>query len=138
MENGYDLITGVTNFAMSFGISLILLFVFKILFAFVTPHDEWKLIKEDKNAAAAIGFGGAVVGFALALAGAVSNSGGILDFAIWGGIALIAQLLAFAIVRFAFMPKIVKRIEDNEISAGVILASTNIAVGLLNAASMTY
>ena len=138
MENGYDLITGVTNFAMSFGISLLLLLVFKVTFAFVTPHDEWKLIKEHQNTAAAIGFGGAVIGFAIALAGAVSNSGGILDFAIWGGIALVAQLLAFAIVRFVFMPKVVQRIEDNEISAGIILASTNIAVGLLNAASMSY
>ena len=138
MENGYDLIAGVTNFAISFGISLVLLVVFKVLFAFVTPHDEWKLIKEDQNTAAAVGFGGAVIGFAIALAGAVSNSGGIVDFAIWGSIALVAQLLAFAIVRFVFMPKVVQRIEDNEISAGVILAATNIAVGLLNAASMTY
>jgi len=61
-----------------------------------------------------------------------------LDFATWGVVALIAQSLAFLVVRFIFMPKIVSRIIANEISAGVMLASTSIAVGVLNAACMAY
>ena len=88
--------------------------------------------------AAAIGFGGAVVGFAIAISGAASNSISIVDFATWGLIALIAQTLAFLVVRFVFMPRIVERIEANENSAGIMLGATNIAVGLLNAACMTY
>jgi putative membrane protein len=51
---------------------------------------------------------------------------------------VIAQSLAFAILRFSFMPKIAERINNNEVSAGVMLASMSIAVGLLNAACMTY
>lgn len=137
MEN-YDLITGVGHFAMYFGIAIVFLIIFKTVYALVTPHAEWKLIKEEKNTAAAIGFAGAIIGFAAALAGAVSNSGGLIDFAIWGVIALIAQVIAFSIVRFVFMPKISTRIEDNEVSAGVVLGATNVAVGLINAACMTY
>ena len=95
-------------------------------------------MKEDKNEAAAIGFIGAVIGFALALASAASNSVSLIDFAIWGCVALIAQTIAFVIVRFIFMPRIVQRINDNEISAGIVLGGTSIAVGLLNAACMTY
>ena len=53
-------------------------------------------------------------------------------------VALVAQTLAFLIVRFVFMPKIVSRIENNEVSAGVILAAVSISVGMLNAACMTY
>ncbi|CCE22319.1 MULTISPECIES: DUF350 domain-containing protein [Methylotuvimicrobium] len=129
---------GLSNFAMYFFSSLALLLIFKFLYALITPHDEWKLVKEDKNVAAAIGFIGAVIGFAIAIAGAASNSVSLLDFWLWSVFALIAQLLAFAIIRFIFMPKIVQSINDNEISAGVVLGGFSIAVGILNAACMTY
>ncbi len=137
MENA-DLLTSILHFSAYFGLSLVFIVVFKFVYTLVTPHDEWKLIKSDKNTAAAIGFGGALVGFSLALSGAASNSVSLLDFATWGVVALVAQTLAFLIVRFGFMPRIVERIEANEISAGVMLAATNIGVGLLNAACMAY
>lgn len=129
---------GLTSFALYFAVSLALLMAFKALYALVTPYDEWKLVKEEHNVAAAIGFTGAIIGFSLALASAASNSVSLLDFAIWGVVALIAQLIAFAIVRFVFMPRIVQRIIDNEVSAGIMLAGISVAVGVLNAACMTY
>lgn len=138
MDTIINSISGLGHFAMYFGVAILLLFVFKIVYAFVTPHDEWKLVKQDKNLAAAIGFGGAVIGFSLALASAVANSASLVDFIIWGIVAIIAQALAFALLRFTFMPKIAQRIIDNEISAGTILAAMSVAVGLLNAACMTY
>lgn len=138
MELVMESLAGLANFALYFAISIVLLFVFKIVYAFVTPHDEWKLVKEDQNVAAAVGFGGAIIGFSLALAGAATNSASLIDFAIWGLVALIAQTLAFAILRFTFMPKIAERIVNNEVSAGTMLAAVSVAVGLLNAACMTY
>ncbi len=131
-------IAGLQNFALYFAISIALFFVFKIVYAFVTPHDEWKLVKEDKSTAAAIGFGGAMIGFAIALSGAVTNSEFLLDYVVWGFIAIIAQLVAFALLRFTFMPKIAERIHNNEVSAGVMLGAMSVAVGLLNAACMSY
>lgn len=131
-------IAGLGNFALYFAISIALLFIFKIVYTFVTPHDEWKLVKEDKNTAAAIGFGGAMIGFSIALASAATNSLSLVDFMIWGIVAIIAQSLAFALLRFTFMPKIAERINQNEISAGSMLAAMSISVGLLNAACMTY
>ncbi|NVK72176.1 MAG: DUF350 domain-containing protein [Oceanospirillaceae bacterium] len=133
-----ELLTSVANFGGYFGLALLFVVIFMVVYSFITPHDEWKLIKEDKNTAASIGFGGAIIGFAIALGGVVTNSISIIDFAIWGVVALIAQSLAFAIVRFIFMPKIVARITANEVSAGVILAAISIAVGVLNSACMTY
>ncbi|MDP5029523.1 MAG: DUF350 domain-containing protein [Paraglaciecola sp.] len=131
-------IAGLGNFALYFAISIALLFVFKIIYAFVTPHDEWKLVKEDKNVAAAVGFGGAMIGFSIALAGAATNSLSLIDFIIWGIVAILAQSVAFALLRFTFMPKIAERINQNEVSAGTMLAAMSISVGLLNAACMTY
>jgi putative membrane protein len=137
MEN-VTLLTSVLHFSLYFGLSLLFLVLFKFIYKFITPHDEWKLIKEEKNVAAALGFGGAIVGFAIALSGAASNSVSLVDFAIWGVVAFVAQTLAFALVRFGFMSSISKRIEANEISAGIMLAATNIAFGFLNAACMSY
>jgi len=129
---------GLIDFASYFAVSILLLLAFKFVYALITPQDEWKLVKDEQNTAAAIGFMGAVIGFSLALASAASNSESLIDFVVWGVIALIAQTIAFAIVRFIFMPKIVQRINDNEVSAGIVLGGTSIAVGLLNAACMTY
>lgn len=138
MDTIMDSLAGLDNFAVYFGLSIVFLFVFKLVYALVTPHDEWKLVKEEKKVAAAIGFGGAIVGFAIALASAATHSVAIVDFIIWAVVAIIAQSLAFALLRFTFMPKIAQRINENEVSAGVMLASMSIAVGLLNAACMTY
>jgi putative membrane protein len=129
---------GLIDFASYFAVSILLLLAFKFVYALITPQDEWKLVKDEQNTAAAIGFMGAVIGFSLALASAASNSESLIDFVVWGIVALVAQTIAFAIVRFIFMPKIVQRINDNEVSAGIVLGGTSIAVGLLNAACMTY
>jgi putative membrane protein len=138
MEMIITSVAGLGNFALYFMVSIILLFVFKVIYAFVTPHDEWKLVKEEQNLAAAVGFGGAIIGFSLALAGAVTNSESLVDFLVWGVVAIIAQSLAFVLLRFTFMPKIAERINDNQVSAGAILAAVSVAVGLLNAACMSY
>ncbi|WP_153306604.1 DUF350 domain-containing protein [Desulfogranum japonicum] len=134
----HDLLLSVMHFSLYFSVSLLFLVLFKYVYKFITPHDEWKLIKNEKNLAAAIGFGGAIIGYAIALSGAARNSVSFLDFATWAFVAFIAQTFAFALVRFGFMRSIIKRIEANEVSAGVMLATTSIAVGLLNASCMSY
>lgn len=138
MDAIIDSIAGLGNFALYFAISIAFIFVFKVLYALVTPHDEWELVKEKRSVAAAVGFGGALIGYAIALGSAVSNSQSLVDFVVWGAVAIIAQVLAFAILRFTFMPKIAERINNDEVSAGVMLAAVSIAVGLINAACMTY
>jgi putative membrane protein len=129
---------GLGEFALYFAISIALLFAFKVLYAFVTPHDEWKLVKEQHNLAAAIGYAGAIVGFCIALAGAATHSTQMLDFLVWAVAALLAQMLAFALLRFTFLPQLAERINNNEVSAGVMLAGMSVGVGLLNAACMSY
>ncbi len=134
----YSFQHGFMAFLMSFGTAIAFLLAFKFAYAMATPQKEWDLIKNQKNTAAAIGFGGAVIGFALALASAANGSAGLMDFAKWGAVALVAQLVAFWLVRLFLIRDIQKRLEENETSAGVILGATSIAVGLLNAACMSY
>ncbi|PQQ29767.1 DUF350 domain-containing protein [Photorhabdus hindustanensis] len=129
---------GVGNFGLCFGLALVFFIVFKFIYTIITPHDEWKLIKEEKNSAAAISLGGELIGYSIAIASAASNSVGVIDFVMWSVVALLAQIVGFFMVRIFMMPKIVSRIENNEIPAAVVLAAVSVSVGLLNAACMTY
>ncbi len=138
MEQVLTSLGGLINFAIYFALSLVLLVLFKLVYTFITPHDEWKLVRENKNVAAAIGLVGAVIGFSLALASAASHSVSIIDFIIWSIVALIAQTIAFGFVRFVLMPSLIERINNNEIAAGIVLGGISVAVGILNAACMTY
>lgn len=131
-------LNGLIDFGIYFGVSIAILLVFKFLYAMITPHDEWKLVKEERSVAAAVAFGGAIIGFSIALSSAAKYSEGLLDFAIWGVVALVAQLIAFAIVRLLLLPKITERLEADETAAGVVVAAISIAVGLLNGACMSW
>lgn len=138
MEALITSLSGLGPFLLYFSLSILMLLLFKWLYVLVTPYDEWKLIKEEQNLAAAIALVGAFVGFSLAVASAAANSVSLLDFAVWGLIALVAQLLAFALVRLVFLPKIATRINDGQVSAGAVVGGLSVAVGLLNAACITY
>jgi putative membrane protein len=104
--------------------------VFKIVYQAVTPYDEG-------NVAAAIALGGAVVGYVLPLASALSHTVSLMEFAAWALLAGVIQIAAFTLVRFTVLKDLIERIEKNELAAGVYLASISLAVGLLNAACMT-
>ncbi|OAN10843.1 hypothetical protein A3K86_17775 [Photobacterium jeanii] len=138
MEVFSQSLAGLGAFLLYFSLSIVFLMLFKFVYVRFTPHDEWKLVKEQQNTAAAVALSGSVLGYSLAIAGAASNSVNLIDFAIWGVVALIAQLAAFYLVRFGFMPKVVERIEANEVPAGLLMAATSVSVGLLNAACMSY
>ncbi|MFD2176008.1 DUF350 domain-containing protein [Veronia pacifica] len=137
-ESMVQFLGGLQSFGAYFGTSLIFLIIFKSIYSLVTPYDEWHLIKEERNVAAAIAFGGATLGYGIAISSAASNSVGLLDFALWGCVALVAQIVAFVLVRFLMLPKISERIEKHEVPAATVLASVSIVIGLLNAACMTY
>ena len=110
--------------------------IFKIIYQWVTPYNEGKLIREG-NVAAALALGGALVGYVLPLASALSNTGSLVEFAAWAALAGVLQIGAFTIVRLLVMKDVAARIERGDIAAGVYLLSISLAVGVLNAACMT-
>jgi putative membrane protein len=110
--------------------------IFKLVYQWVTPYDEGKLIREG-NVAAALALGGALVGYVLPLASALSNTVSLLEFCAWAALAGVLQIGAFTIVRLLVMKDVSARIERGDIAAGVYLLSISLAVGMLNAACMT-
>ncbi len=128
-------LAGLPAFLTYFFLSLALLVVFLAVYLAITPYSELALIRQG-NVAAAISLGGAVIGFVLPLARAVTQSVSTLDLVTWGGVALVVQVVVFLLVG-KLVPKLTKAVRDGQVAAATFLASLAAAVGLLNAASMT-
>lgn len=129
-------LAGLPYFIAYFGLALLLLTLCMAVYVAVTPYPEIRLIREG-NAAAAATLAGVLLGFALPLASAVAHSVSLLDMLLWAVIALVAQLIAYLAVRVA-VPKVVHNVRDGQVASGVFLGAVALAVGILNAASMTY
>lgn len=130
-------LAGAGHFLVAFGIACVLLAIFKGLYQVSTPYDEKRLVAEG-NMAAAIVFGGAIVGFALPLASALEVTANPIEFLAWAVLAGVIQVVASLIVRRIVVRDMVARIETGNVASAVYMAATSIAVGLINAASMTY
>ncbi len=113
----------------------VLTLIYVVIYMWVTPHPEIKLIREN-NLAAALAFGGSLIGFSLPLASATANSVALVDCIIWGLIAIAVQIAVFYLVRLP-IPKISERIENGETASGLWLGAASLTGGILNAASMT-
>ena len=128
--------TGALAFLVAFGASLLFLIAFQFVYQATTPHNERKLIR-DGNTAAAIVLGGAVVGYALPIAQSMSQAHSLAEFAAWAVLAGVIQILTFLVVRRIVVADVTTRVERGEVPIAIYLAAVSIAVGLLNAASMT-
>jgi putative membrane protein len=102
----------------------------------VTRHNEMALIRRG-NVAAAISLAGAVLGFTLPLSSAIVHSVSVLDMVVWSVVALVVQILVFLAANLA-LRGLSTRIEENDVAAGITLAAASLAIGMLNAASMSY
>ena len=114
----------------------LLMFVLGVtIYVWVTPHREFALVRQN-NPAAAIALGAAMLGLAIPLAAAMANSVNLAEIAIWGGVALVLQLLAFKIVDL-LMRDLSSAIEQGRIAPTLVLAAAKLSVAVINAAAMS-
>ncbi|MDG4552381.1 MAG: DUF350 domain-containing protein [Candidatus Contendobacter sp.] len=129
-------LAGLPSFLFYFATAISLLLLFLAAYILITPYREIALIREG-NTAAAVSLGGAILGFVLPLASAIAHSVGLLDMAVWGLIALVIQLLAYGVGRL-LLPDLARAIPAGQVATGVFLGALSLAIGILNAACMTY
>lgn len=127
---------GLPAFAGYFGVGIGFVALYLALYLQFTPHRELRLIR-DGNTAVATALAGALLGFCLPLASAMAHSVSLMDLALWGLVALLAQTAAYALVRL-LLPGFPARMERGEQAAGLLSATLHLGVGLINAAAMTY
>mgnify|MGYP000944208507 CR=1 FL=1 len=136
METQLGSFQGLIDFGKYFVAALVYLSLFCVIYDKVTPYHELQMVREGKLAPA-ISFGGALIGFVMPLHSAITHSVGFVDMLMWALVAMVVQILVFSIVRLIFKD-LVNQIEQNQVAAATLLAFFSIAIGLLNAASMTY
>ena len=120
----------VTHFLAAIGILVAGIAVYNA----VTPFHELKLIRAG-NAAAGVSAAGATLGLALPIAGALLGSVNLYDLLVWGAVALVIQLLTFAVVAL-IIRRLVESIARGEMAPALLLAGVQISVGLINAAAI--
>ncbi|MEN3950784.1 DUF350 domain-containing protein [Iodidimonas sp. SYSU 1G8] len=124
------------SFSLYFGAALVALAIFLSLYMAVTPHNEAALIRKG-NTAGAISLMGALIGFTLPLGAVIEYSVSLADMAVWSAIAIAVQLAVYLVVNF-LLRAISRQIEDGNLAAGITLAGASVAIGVLNAACMSY
>ena len=129
-------IGGLPAFLLYLATSLVLLVLFIVIYIWITPYHELRLIREG-NVAAAASLSGTILGFVIPLAHAVALSVNLADMALWGFIALVVQLLVFFSVT-RIVPGIAGDIPAGKVAPGIFLGSLSLGTGILNAACMTY
>jgi putative membrane protein len=109
-----------------------------LLIALVTKHKEFTLIGNG-NQAAALSYGGKLLGVAFVLGSAIANSVSLLDMVVWGFVGVIAQIVFFYLaelltVRFSISEAIEK---DNK-AVGILLLLMSLSIGWIIAQCLTY
>ena len=133
--SSFDYSSAVVAHLEYFGIAIVATVLFVAIYVTVTPHREFGLIRQG-NIAASISLGGALLGYIIPLAKAVSQSEGVRDMLVWSAVALVAQLAAYGVTRL-ILPTLSKDVDEGKVASGIFLAAMSVGIGLLNAAAMT-
>lgn len=126
------MLEGALNFLVYFATAVALLAAFLAIYVNVTPYREFALI-EQGNVAAAITLGGATLGFTFPLVASIYYTQSLVEMAVWAAITCVVQLAVFLAMR-----RHAKRIEDGSVAPAVFIAALSMAVGLLNAVSISH
>jgi putative membrane protein len=127
---------GLGSFFTYLGASASLTFLFLLVYTWITPYREIKLIRRG-NLAAAVSLSGSLIGFVLPLASAIFHSVGLIDMLLWALISLSVQLFAYWIVSLV-LPDLADDIKKEKTAQALFLASISVAFGLLNAVCLSW
>ncbi len=132
---GEDPVPAILNYLLHLATAVAMVMAFFVIYTKLTPYDEVTLIRGG-NSAAALSLGGALIGFSLAVASALSHTADYYQFLGWGGGAMLIQVLVYNVTtRLLSMSK--DQIEADNAAFGGLLGAIAISVGLINAGSIT-
>ena len=121
----------IIAFMSYFVASLVLLLAFVAIYVRFTPYRDFELIAHD-NSAVSVTLAGAVLGFTFPLVAAIYYTQSLLEMLVWAAITCAVQLAIFLVLR-----RQARRIEEGHMSSAIMVATFSVAIGLLNAASIS-
>src|SRR5262245_3423425 len=117
---------GALSFALAFLAAGGFTLIFKAIYRWVTPHDEGALIRGG-NVAAAVALGGALLGYVIPLASALTQTHSLPEFVAWALLAGVIQVVTFVAVRRIALPDVSERIARGELSTALYLLFISLA-----------
>ncbi|HYD69930.1 DUF350 domain-containing protein [Azospirillum sp.] len=126
--------TGLPVLLGQFAVTLVLLVGGAAVYMRITPFNERHLVAEG-NVAAGITLAGTIVALSIPLAATLATNHAVVDIALWGVVALILQLVAFAAAAL-LIPGLRGQIEAGNVASAATLLGVQLAVALMNAAAM--
>jgi len=129
-------LVGLPAFLVYFCTAIVAVVAYLFVYTRVTPHDEFKLIREN-DPAAAIALDLSLLGFVLPVVSAIAHAANIVDCLIWSAIALIVQIIVYYVIKIP-VPNLSAKIGAGELAPAIWLGLSSLAAGALNAASMIY
>jgi putative membrane protein len=115
-------------------VTLLILAAGAAIYALITPHREVALIRQG-NSAAAVSFGGVLVGLALPLAASLAASVSLPEVALWGAATVAVQLAVFRLADL-LLHDLPQRIAKGEMAAAALLAGAKVATAVVLAAAV--
>ncbi|KCZ88663.1 MULTISPECIES: DUF350 domain-containing protein [Hyphomonas] len=112
----------------------VMLVIASTIYVLLTPWKEFAEVRRG-NTAAGLALGGAITGLALPMSSALASSVTLIDFAIWGVVALLLQLIVYRLVDL-LLGGLPRRIEEDEAGAAVVLVAAKLASALILAAGL--
>lgn len=126
--------TGLPVLLGQLAVTLALLVAGVGVYTRITPFDERRLVAEG-NAAGGLTLAGSIVALAIPLAATLATSSVILDIVLWGVVALILQLVAFAGATL-LIRDLRGQIESGNVASAAALVGVQLGVAVINAAAM--
>lgn len=115
--------------------ALVMLGLFTVIYTGVTRYKEFDLIREG-NIAAAMSYGGALVGFSLTLCSSIAVHASFTMFLVWGLAALVVQIVVYVAVAQC-VRGMNDAIQENNVAMGGLMGAVSLAAGIVNAACLT-
>lgn len=129
-------IARLAEFGEFFGLALVLVVLYLVVYVLATNHHELALIRANVLSAA-ISQGMSLIGFAVPLSSAIVYTHDLAVFFMWGMVALIVQVIVYWLVRLV-LPDLSRRIAAGEVTIALFLGCASIAAGIINAAAMSF
>lgn len=115
-------------------VSLVLLAAGCAVYALLSPHREVQRIREG-DAAAAISWGGVMIGLAIPLAASLAAAASLIEIGLWGVAVTALALLAFRLIDL-LLAGLPQRMHDGDLAAAGVLAAARLAAAVILAAAI--
>lgn len=130
-----SVMAGAPVLLLHVAIALAILIIGTVLYVWMTPWEDLKLVREG-NTAAGIALGGIILGLGIPVAACIPGAINHWDILFWGVITLILQMVTFKVLDL-ILSGLPERIEAGEIGAAVVLSAAKLAVAAIVAAAVS-